>query len=105
MVVTPIAVIVAIFGGKQNRSRGYSLEGLTSMPSPIVDLEVTPVSPGDEIYYSIYCKGEYMSRIKNKNKGKSLLIITESREEMEKKVEEAFKKWAAGNERESESGE
>ena len=94
MVITPIAAIVAIFGGKKNRPRSHSVEGLSSVPSSLIDLGVKPVSPGDEICICFQVKGGYMARVKNRIKEKSEILTAPTLDEIEKLVEQTFKSWA-----------
>ena len=94
MVITPIAAIVAIFGGKMNRPRSHSVEGLSSVPSLFIDLDVEPVSPGDEIRFCFQVKGGYMARVKNRIKEKSEILTAPTLDEIEKLVEQTFKSWA-----------
>ena len=61
---------------------------------PFLELSVQPVSEGDTVRHAYKHKGKYMAWIENRRKKNRLDIEAESKEELERKVQDTFRAWA-----------
>jgi hypothetical protein len=60
----------------------------------ILQLDVRPVSDGDEVFF-VYCeKGKFKATIRNKRKHAELTLEAYSKKELEEKVNDTFRAWA-----------
>lgn len=62
--------------------------------SPFLDLDVKPVSEGDEVWMAREEEGRYKATVRNKRKKTCLDLEADSKEELECKVQDTFRAWA-----------
>lgn len=60
----------------------------------ILQLDVTPVSDGDEVFFASREKGKFKATIRNRRKHAELDIEAASKKELEQKVNDTFRAWA-----------
>ena len=95
-----VIFIRMLFQGKSSSStRGAKIQ----FESSFLDLDVQPVSEGDEILFAYEYEGRYISHIKNKKKRAKLELEAATKKELEKKIEEAFRAWAIAGKKEPKS--
>jgi hypothetical protein len=63
---------------------------------PFIELDVNPVSEGDEIRYAYKLDNRYVANVRNKKKHANLDLEANSEEELRRKVQETFKAWSLG---------
>ena len=61
---------------------------------PYLDLNIKPVSDGDEIRYAYKLDGCYVAYIQNKRKNAKLEITAKSEKELREKIKDTFRAWA-----------
>lgn len=96
MIITPIAFVLSLI--KKRSSPGVCYK---EAPTPFFQIEAKPVSEGDEVMFAYEANNKYTASVKNKNKGKSDILIAQSKEELGRMVEETFKAWAKEENRQS----
>lgn len=62
--------------------------------TPFLELDVKPVSEGDEISYAYKLDSRYHALVCNKRKHAKLDLEADSEEELRKKIESTFKAWS-----------
>ena len=60
----------------------------------ILQLDVRPVSDGDEVFFVYREKGKFKAIIRNRRKHAELTLEAYSKKELEEKVNDTFRAWA-----------
>lgn len=91
-----VAGYAAVTGMKSvTRSLLSPSEGsMIRTPSPYIELDVKPVSEGDEVILASCRNGKYKASIANRRKKAMLEIEAGTRQELERKVQDTFRAWA-----------
>lgn len=92
-----IAAILIVFifrEGIHKMASGYGGKAKIEYSSPFIELNVKPVSEGDRVAYAYNLEGKYTAHIENESKRAKFDLEADSKEELEKKVQNTFKAWA-----------
>lgn len=91
-----IALLAYMFLKAFFRKPAGSGRGIRSIAagSPFLELDVTPVSEGDEVCHAYRLDGRYAARIENRHKNARLDVEAGSKEELERMVQDAFRAWS-----------
>lgn len=102
MLITPFVFFMALRDGTSHSNFHAKPSSVKAYRSPFVDIEVKPVSDGDEIVYAIRKKeGGCVAAVENKNKRCKLYIEADCPYNLRKKIQETFKAWAMTGKKES----
>lgn len=101
MLVTPFVLYMALRDGTPHRSSNTKLFDKEDYKSPFVDIDVKPVSSGDEIVYALRKdEGGCEAVVVNKNKRCRLKIEADCPYNLKKKIQETFNAWAVTGKKE-----
>ena len=91
-----IAVLIVFLfrEGIRKMTGGNSGKAKIEYSTPFIELDVKPVSEGDRVTYAYCLEGKFTAHIENERKHAKLDLEADSREELEKKVQDTFKAWA-----------
>ena len=78
----------------QESDRTRATQRRRRIEPPFLDLDIKPVSEGDEIHYAYKLDGRYTAYIQNRCKRAKLEITANSKEELKEKIEDTFRAWA-----------
>ncbi len=87
----------AALTGAKSVARGLfstRAKGNVSIANPFIELDVKPVSEGDRVSYAYLLNGRYTAHIENKRKKAKLDFKTDTKEELERMVQDTFRAWA-----------
>lgn len=90
LVVIVIFIRMLLQRKGSNSTRGTKIR----FASSFLDLDVQPVSEGDNIKFAYEYEGRYIAHIENKKKHAKLDLDAASKKELEKMVEDTFRAWA-----------
>ena len=86
LAVLPFLFLKGVSGMFKSR-RGIAFQ------SPFIELDVKPVSEGDEIRYAYKLDSRYHATVRNKRKHAKLDLEADSIEELRAMIESTFKAW------------
>lgn len=90
-----VAGYAALTGAKSvARSLFSPSHGDFRFPSPFIELDVTPMSEGDRVVYAYFLHGRYSAHIENKRKKATFDFEADTKEELERQVQDTFRAWA-----------
>ncbi len=94
IVMAIIFVLFLVREGLKKAVNGLPSKNTTDFKKPFIELDVKPVSEGDEVGYAYEHDGKYEVHVKNKRKKASLYLEAESIEELTWKVKDTFRAWS-----------
>ena len=90
LVVIVIFIRMLLQRKGSNNPRGVKIK----FDSSFLELDVQPVSEGDNIKFAYEHEGRYVAHIENRKKHAKLDLDAASKKELEKMVEDTFRAWA-----------
>lgn len=90
LVVIVIFIRMLLQKKGSNSPRGVKIK----FDSSFLELDVQPVSEGDNIKFAYEYEGRYIAHIENRKKHAKLELEAASKRELEKMVEDTFRAWA-----------
>lgn len=102
MLVAPFVIFIALRDKTSHRNFHAKPFNEKDYISPFVDVEVKPVSSGDEVVYALRKdEGGCVAVVENKNKRCRLKIESDCPYNLRKKIQETFKAWAITGKKEN----